>query len=94
MIYFYKMDNHSITLTQVRALVSELFFIRENNIKVSDTDSLKNNGIIDSVGMLDLINGLQEQFGISIEDRDVLPHNLDTLEAIAAYIERKRGTAN
>lgn len=94
MIYFYKMDNHSITLTQVRALVSELFFIRENNIKVSDTDSLKNNGIIDSVGMLDLINGLQEQFGISIEDRDVLPQNLDTLEAIAAYIERKRGTAD
>ena len=46
-------------------------------------------GIIDSTGMLELVEFLQERFGIVVSDEEIVPENLDSLGAIDAYLGRK-----
>ncbi|NOX87868.1 MAG: acyl carrier protein [Calditrichaeota bacterium] len=52
-------------------------------------DSLLELGIIDSVKMLDLINFIEEKFGIKVEDDDLYPENFDSINAIVNYINSK-----
>lgn len=58
---------------------------------LSDRDSLLEAGIIDSVMMLDLIAYLEKAHGISVGEDDMVPENFDSIEAIARYVERRRG---
>jgi acyl carrier protein len=60
---------------------------------LSNVDSLLENGIIDSVKMLELISFLEEQYGIKVDDEDLFPENFDTLEAIEQYVRSKMNKA-
>ncbi len=51
--------------------------------------SLLQSGIIDSLGMVGLVQFLEETFNIRIDDEDMVPDNFDTLAAMAALVERK-----
>lgn len=53
-------------------------------------DSLLELGIIDSVKMLDLINFIEEKFGIKVDDDDLFPENFDSINAIVNYIQSKK----
>jgi acyl carrier protein len=44
---------------------------------------------VDSMGMIDLVYGLEERFAITIEDDEVLPENFGTIAALTALVERK-----
>ncbi|MGH2852307.1 MAG: acyl carrier protein [Solirubrobacteraceae bacterium] len=46
--------------------------------------------VIDSMGLLRLVAWLEEQFGVKIDDTDVVPANFGTIEAIAALVRSKR----
>jgi len=53
--------------------------------------SLERAHIVDSVRTLELIMFIEETFGFSVDNDDAVPENFDTVNAIVAYIERKRG---
>ena len=76
---------------RIRAFVIESFFVDD----FSDEDSFLRNGIIDSLGMLELIAFLEKEFGIKITDAELVPENLDSLARVCAFVEKKRqlGTA-
>jgi acyl carrier protein len=57
---------------------------------LEDDDSLLERGIIDSVRMLDLMGFLEENFRVKVNDEDLYPENFDSLNAIAAYIQRRQ----
>jgi len=52
-------------------------------------DSLLELGIIDSVKMLELINFIEEKFGIKVDEEDLYPENFDSINAIVSYIRTK-----
>jgi acyl carrier protein len=58
--------------------------------EIKDDDPLLDGGIIDSLGVLDLINFSEREFGITISDEDLLPDNFQTINGIVDFIERKR----
>ena len=61
---------------------------------VKDSDSLLDSGLLDSVGIFELVTFLEETFGIKIEDEAIVPEHFETVALIAAFVERKRaGTA-
>jgi len=72
-------------------------FILESFLKGGSPDSLKNDvslersHIVDSVKTLELIMFIEENFGFSVDNDDAVPENFDTVNAIVAYIESKRG---
>lgn len=68
-------------------------FIIENFLFGEDTDlkddtSFLEEGIIDSTGVLELIEFLEEEFEITIDDEDMIPENLDSLNNLEVFINR------
>jgi acyl carrier protein len=73
---------------QLRTFVYQNFLLGQDFV-LGDTDSFLQNGVIDSMGVLELVAFLQETFGITVEDDELIPDNLDTLENLTAYVSRK-----
>ena len=74
----------------IRAFIVENFLFG-NDDGLQDSSSFMEEGIIDSTGILELIDFVEENFDISVEDEEMIPENLDSLNNVVAYIERKRG---
>ena len=73
----------------MRAFIEENFLFREDMSGLSDSDSLLENGVMDSTGILELVAFLESEFAIQMSDAEIVPENLDSVAAIAAYLERK-----
>ena len=70
-----------------------LFGDQSGRFAFSDTDSLQALGIVDSTGVLELVCHIQEKYGISVADEELVPDNLDSVDRIARFIDRKRRDA-
>lgn len=74
---------------QIRAFLASNFYIADADALESDT-SLLDQGIVDSTGVLEVIGFIEETFGITVEDSELLPENLDSIQGIAQYVLRKK----
>ncbi len=54
-------------------------------------EDLLEHGLLDSMGIMRLILYLEENFGIKIEDDEIVPENFQTLNSMVAYVEKKGG---
>jgi len=79
------MNDHE---AEIRKYLTEQFLFGEERPLERDV-SLFDQGIVDSTGILELINHLEERFGIKVQDTELLPENLDTIGNICAFLERK-----
>lgn len=77
---------------QVRSFVTSNFYVADPT-SLEDDASLLDRGIIDSTGVLEVIFFIEETFGITVEDSEMLPDNLDSIERIAKFIARKISSA-
>ncbi len=78
---------------QVRTFIIENFLFGDERYPLDDTLSLMENDLIDSTGVLELVSFLEERFGISLSDAEIVPDNLDSIERIAAFAARKKQAA-
>lgn len=53
--------------------------------------ALLEKGILDSLGILDLVSFLESEFSIPISDEDLLPENFQTLSTLSAFVLKKNG---
>jgi acyl carrier protein len=74
----------------IRDFVTRNFYVAEP-AALDDRASLLEQGVIDSTGVLEVIMYLESTFGIAVEDSEMLPENLDSIDALAAFVERKQG---
>ncbi len=74
---------------QVRTFVTSNFYVADPTT-LEDKDSLLDRGIIDSTGVLEVIFFIEETFGIAVEDSEMLPENLDSIERISNFVVRKK----
>ncbi|MDY7031609.1 MAG: acyl carrier protein [Thermodesulfobacteriota bacterium] len=78
----------SVTREKIRDFVVENFLFGESN-GLKDETSFLDEGIIDSTGILELVNFCEEEFSISVEDEELVPENLDSINNVVAYLENK-----
>ena len=74
---------------QIRNYIAETFLFSDNGFNVSDDVSFLDEGIIDSMGVLELIMFTEETFNISVEDDEIKPENFDSVNKLFDYIQRK-----
>ncbi len=77
---------------QLREFVAENFMMGQNASELSDSGSLLELGIIDSTGVLELVGFLEETFALTVEDDDLIPDNLDSIDNLVNYIQKKNGS--
>ena len=75
---------------QIREFIAENFLFGPAD-EIGDTDSFLESGILDSTGVLQLVDFLEETYGIKVEDEEFVPENLDSIEKISAYLTGKLG---
>lgn len=74
----------------VKEFLTEQEYIKSAEV-IDESESLLERGIIDSVGVLNLVSFLEETYGINIDEDDLMPENFDSLSAINSYVNRKNG---
>ncbi|CCV06961.1 Acyl carrier protein [Mesorhizobium metallidurans STM 2683] len=74
---------------QIRAFLASNFYIADADALQSET-SLLDQGVVDSTGVLEVIGFIEETYGITVEDSELLPENLDSIQGIAQYIISKK----
>jgi acyl carrier protein len=63
----------------------------DSNVDLAGTASFLEAGIIDSTGVLELVQFLEETWEISVKDEEMVPANLDSLAKLEAFVKRKLG---
>lgn len=74
---------------QIRDFVTSNFYVPDPKA-LDDGTSLLDHGIIDSTGVLEVIMFIESTFGVTVEDSEMLPENLDSIERIAAFVSKKQ----
>lgn len=74
---------------ELRQFITDNFLLAGSGLPLSDSESMTARGILDSTGALELVLHLEECYGIRVLDEELHPDNLDSIERIAAYVERK-----
>ena len=77
-------------IPSIRAYIFDNFLFDAEDNALKDDDSFLEQGIIDSTGVLELVDWLEETFEIEIQDDELAPENLDSVNLLAAFIERKK----
>ena len=77
------------TADSLKAFIKENFLFGKE-ITFSDDDSFLDMGLIDSTGVLELVNFLEDTHGIKIEDHELVPENLDSINLIVQFVESKQ----
>lgn len=80
-------------LASVRGFIAENFLYMKPDFVLSDDDSLLKRGVVDSMGVLEVMNYLEEAFGVTPANEEITEANLGSLRAIARFIAAKRAAA-
>lgn len=75
---------------RIRRYILENYLFTSDEKALVDGDSLMLRGVIDSTGALEVIFFLEETFGIKVEEEEMVPENLDSIDKIVAYLQRKK----
>jgi len=73
----------------IHRLLTQLF-PAAREARLGDHDDLLESGILDSVGVLDLVAQLETTFGITVADDDMVPDNFRSVASLAAFVHAKR----
>lgn len=75
---------------KVRDYIIENFLFGDAEPLADDAMSLLDGGIIDSVGVMELVAFLEQEFGVKVADEELVPENLDSVANLVGFIGRKQ----
>jgi acyl carrier protein len=78
-----------VTRERIRRFISDTFFVDA----FGDDESFLRSGILDSLGMMQLVAFLDSGLGVKVEDSELVPENLDSVASVVAYVARKQQAA-
>ena len=76
---------------KIRKFIFENFLFDAENSALDNNDSFLEKGVLDSTGILEVINWMEETFGLQVDDVELVPENLDSVNRLADFIKRKTG---
>ncbi len=76
---------------EIRQFVIENFLFGKGE-NLLDGESLLDKGLIDSTGVLELIQFVEDRYGIKVADEEAIPQNLDGVTCLADYVCKKLTT--
>ena len=74
---------------KLRTFILENYLFTNDQSKLKNSDSFLETGIIDSTGILEVITFIQDELNITIEDDEMIPENLDSVDNILTFIKKK-----
>ena len=78
----------------ISGFIRNNFLLNNNRDNIDENLSLYENRIVDSTGILEVVDFLEEKFGIKINDDELVPDNLDSLNKMTVFVKRKMDVAS
>ena len=75
---------------EIRSYIVKNFLFGVDDGALTHEDSLLEKGVIDSTGVLEMVAFLDEKFGVTVLDDELVPSNFDSIKSLAAFVTRKR----
>ena len=76
-------------LSTVRRHITDQYLSRSGLDEVGDDEPLLDSGIIDSMGIIQLVSFLESEFNIEVDDEEILPEHFETMAGITAFVTTK-----
>ncbi|UCD13531.1 MAG: acyl carrier protein [Thermoplasmatales archaeon] len=76
---------------KLKIYLRDKFLLGDDSKVLNDDESFLEKGVIDSTGVLELVSFIEETFKITVEDEELVPDNLDSLNKLTNYIKKKIG---
>lgn len=74
----------------IRDYLASRVLFSEGGFAYDDDASFLEEGIIDSLGIIELVTFVETTFGVSVPDDELVPENFDSVAKLDAYLRRKR----
>ena len=74
---------------ELRKFIIDNFLFGKDSFEFSDDDSFIERGLIDSSGVLELVGFLEDTYRIKVQDNELVPENLDSINKLLRYLDRK-----
>ena len=78
---------------ELRRFIIDNFLFGVEDSQFSDDDSFLEKGLIDSTGVLELVAFIEEQYGIRFQDDEIIPENLDSINKLIQFLNKKLASA-
>lgn len=75
--------------SEIRNFVAENFLFGEDPESLQNDDSFLETGIIDSTGVLELVAFIEDQYDVEVDDDELVPENLDSINRLIDFIDSK-----
>jgi acyl carrier protein len=75
---------------QIRQFIVVNFYVSRPEL-VADDDSLLDLGVIDSTGVLEIVDFVERELGVTVADNDIVPQNFGSIAAVASFVAARRG---
>lgn len=79
------MDEQNTTF-KIKTFLAQQFPMSKN---VGNDEPLLKNGLIDSLGILEVVTFIEKEFGIAVSDEDLLPENFGSIHSLASFVHNK-----
>lgn len=76
---------------ELRSFVYESIMYGQNKTFLADDSSFLKSGVIDSTGMLELVNYIEDRFGFKVTDEEIVEANLGSINNLVRFIAKKTG---
>ena len=73
----------------IKTYIAQNLIFSGDEFKYSDDASFLEEGIVDSLGVMELVAYVEEHFGVNVDDQDITPDNFDSVSKLSAYVQRK-----
>lgn len=73
----------------LRSFILENFLFTQDQDALANDDSFLERGIVDSTGIMEVITFIEEEYGFTVSNAEMLPENLDSVESLARFVQQK-----
>jgi len=78
----------SLAKEEIREFVRSKLSKKKNHTAIDDKDNIIEAGIIDSLGIMQLVEFIENKFSLKVKDEDIIPDNFESIETISSFVER------
>jgi len=78
---------------KIRTYIANNILFSGDDYPYPDELSFLDQGIVDSMNVLELVSFVEDRFGVQVNDREIVPDNFDSVQNLAAYVRRKQAIA-
>jgi acyl carrier protein len=86
-------QNQPTLESEIRKFITENMLFSADGFNYDDNDSLLDAGIVDSIGVMELVTFVDKTYKIAVPPEDISPENFDSINRLANYIRLKQGAA-